>query len=177
MSGFVYFVRCLDRVKIGFSVDPKSRLVKINADAPFPCEMLGVVPVDQFSEADLHTRFSSLRIHGEWFLAASDLLAFIADASGSPQPVAAVKRRAVVAPRPASQAKPHPLYDEIEGFLKLTGMGETYLGKRAANDSAFVARLRAGTTPGGREVFVRPAVETAVRDFMRETLTQRKIAA
>lgn len=65
------------------------------------------------------------------------------------------------------------LLSEIEVFLTATGMGETYFGKKAANDSALVARLRAGTTPTGKVVFVRPEVQTSVRKFMKAELKRR----
>lgn len=67
---------------------------------------------------------------------------------------------------------------EIEAFLAATGMGETYFGKKAANDSAIVARLRAGSTPKtGKPVYVRPSVQIAVRKFMRAELKKRAVAA
>jgi len=40
--------------------------------------------------------------------------------------------------------KHHPILREVEEYLAKTGMGETYFGKRAANNSELVARLRAG---------------------------------
>lgn len=69
------------------------------------------------------------------------------------------------------------LLSEIEAFLTETGMGETYFGKQAANDSALVARLRAGTTPTGKDVFVRPTVQANVRKFMKAELKRRSVAA
>jgi hypothetical protein len=69
------------------------------------------------------------------------------------------------------------LLSEIEAFLAETGMGETYFGKRSANDSGLVARMRAGTTPTGKVVFVRPEVQTSVRKFMRAELKRRQVAA
>lgn len=69
------------------------------------------------------------------------------------------------------------LLSEIEAFLAATGMGETYFGKLSANDSGLVARLRAGTTPTGKAVFVRPEVQVSVRKFMRAELKRRTVAA
>lgn len=65
------------------------------------------------------------------------------------------------------------LLSEIEAFLAATGMGETYFGKKAANDSAIVARLRAGVTPKGKAVIVRPEAQAALRKFMRAELKRR----
>jgi hypothetical protein len=63
---------------------------------------------------------------------------------------------------------------EVEQFLSETGMGETYFGKLSANDSGLVSRLRAGVTPKGKPVFVRPDVQSSVRTFMRQ---RRKVGA
>lgn len=78
MSGFVYFVQCHDRVKIGFSLHPALRLVKISTDAPYECKLLGVVDADEFPERELHERFAAYRKRGEWFLAVAPILDFIA---------------------------------------------------------------------------------------------------
>lgn len=80
-AGFVYFIRCEERVKIGFSIQPMNRLTKVNADAPFPCQLLGFVAVDSFTEEALHARFSAHRVHGEWFAASDEVLDFIAQNS------------------------------------------------------------------------------------------------
>jgi len=66
------------------------------------------------------------------------------------------------------------LLSEVEQFLVDTGMGETYFGKLSANDSGLVSRLRAGVTPKGKPVFVRPDVQASVRTFMRQ---RRKVSA
>ncbi|MEQ9634632.1 MAG: hypothetical protein RLW68_00960 [Devosia marina] len=66
------------------------------------------------------------------------------------------------------------LLSDVEAFLAKTDMSASYFGKMAANDSNFVARLRNGTTPvRGREVFVRPDTERAVRTFMRKRLAEK----
>lgn len=81
MSGFVYFIACGDRVKIGYSVDPAKRLTKINADAPMSCELLGFVSATDFPEQELHDRFAAVRLHSEWFALTAEIKAFIATAS------------------------------------------------------------------------------------------------
>lgn len=54
----------------------------------------------------------------------------------------------------------HPqLLAEIEAFLALTGMGESYFGKKATGNSEIVSRLR----NGGR---VWPDTEQRARDYM-----------
>ena len=70
--------------------------------------------------------------------------------------------------------KPNPLLEEIEAFLAETGMGVSYFGKKAANDSNLVQRLRAGKTPKGREVFVRPYAVQSIKAFMRAERRKRE---
>lgn len=55
----------------------------------------------------------------------------------------------------------HPILTEIEAFLADTGMGATYFGKRAVNNSELVARLRAGGAIHFR-------TEDSVRKFISE---------
>lgn len=65
--------------------------------------------------------------------------------------------------------------NEIEAFLAECPMGEQYFGKVAANESGLVSRLRAGVTPKtGKPVFVRPEVQSAVRQFMRSERKRRQ---
>lgn len=67
----VYFVRYRDRVKIGYSIDPMTR-IKAH---PFD-EILAIVPGDRTAEKQAHAAFAHLRENGEWFRAEDDLLEF-----------------------------------------------------------------------------------------------------
>lgn len=60
------------------------------------------------------------------------------------------------------------LLKDIEEFLAETGMGEFRFGLLAARNGRLVERLRAGKTPGGKPILVRPETEEAVRAFMEE---------
>jgi hypothetical protein len=73
----IYFIECSGRVKVGFSLDPKARVRKIEADAPFPCALIGVIAGDRQTEDSIHSRWSHLRCHGEWFAASSEFLKWI----------------------------------------------------------------------------------------------------
>lgn len=55
------------------------------------------------------------------------------------------------------------LLSEVEHFLSVSGMGPTYFGKVAANNTELVRRLRAG-----RRVW--PETAEMVRDFIRTSL-------
>jgi hypothetical protein len=67
MTGFIYAIRCMGRVKIGFSTDPFRRFFGIKTSSPDSCVLLGYEAGDMAREAELHERFKHYRTHGEWF--------------------------------------------------------------------------------------------------------------
>jgi len=69
------------------------------------------------------------------------------------------------------------LLAEIDRFLAETQMGEARFGLRAASNSRLMERLRAGTTPKGKPVLVRPETEQKIRAFMAAERAARKVAA
>lgn len=69
------------------------------------------------------------------------------------------------------------LISEIDAFLDETGMGAYRFGLKAANNGRLVERLRAGSTPRGKPVLVRPETERQVRDFMAVERAKRSVAA
>ena len=77
MTGFIYAIRCMDRVKIGHSNDPLRRLVDARVWSPYPAELLGVIEGSQADERALHRRFAPSRCYGEWFAICDDVQAFI----------------------------------------------------------------------------------------------------
>jgi hypothetical protein len=78
----IYFIECSGRIKIGFSENPTARFRKINVEAPFHCELLGVVDGDRKTEAKLHSQWAYLRCHGEWFAASKELRVWIQENAG-----------------------------------------------------------------------------------------------
>lgn len=76
----VYFVADGDRIKIGQSRNPAAdRLGDLATGNPRPLRLLGVMRGTDETEGALHRRFDYLRGRGEWFRAAPELLAFIAE--------------------------------------------------------------------------------------------------
>lgn len=67
----VYFVRYRDRVKIGWSIDPRERVKAHPVD-----EILAIVPGDHRDEQRYHRQFAHLRENGEWFRAEAELLEY-----------------------------------------------------------------------------------------------------
>jgi hypothetical protein len=73
VTGFVYFLRCGDFVKIGFSADPQRRLRYLQTATPFDFELLGYHAGTKWHEQRLHKVFASLRHRHEWFRADQNL--------------------------------------------------------------------------------------------------------
>lgn len=66
-AGFVYIIRIGGRYKIGKAVDWQKRLS--NAMFPEPPEVVCIIESDNHHqlEQELHRKYSSVRLHGEWF--------------------------------------------------------------------------------------------------------------
>lgn len=79
----IYFVQTGvyddDPVKIGMADSVSARLAQLQTGSPWPLRLLGVVPGGAVEERDLHRRFAHLRLRGEWFEGAPELLAAIAE--------------------------------------------------------------------------------------------------
>jgi hypothetical protein len=86
----IYFIACpaADAVKIGmvtqkhYESRPEQsafqRLTAMQSGCPFELELLALCDGGQATEAQLHLRFASHRIRGEWFKLNDDLRAHIA---------------------------------------------------------------------------------------------------
>lgn len=74
----VYFAQADDRIKIGWSKQVSARLASLQTGCPSPIRLLGTIPGSRAVERRLHEQFASLRLSGEWFRAAPELLAHIA---------------------------------------------------------------------------------------------------
>ena len=71
----VYFILAGDRIKIGYSQDPRKRLLDMQVGSPVELTLLHVISCPTRShqrlvERQLHEKFAALRVHGEWFRAA-----------------------------------------------------------------------------------------------------------
>ena len=73
-TGWVYFIRLGDLVKIGYSRNPTQRFYALQ-----PSEVLHLEPGTMADERRCHVAFDHLRVEGELFRPDPDLLAFIAD--------------------------------------------------------------------------------------------------
>jgi len=84
----IYFIQNTlnQAVKIGTSGQPSRRLSALRTASPDPLAMLGVIPGNAPEEADLHRRFASWRITGEWFRGERELLDAIQQLMAAPEP-------------------------------------------------------------------------------------------
>lgn len=92
MKGFVYFIgaETVGAVKIGFSRrHPRGRLKELQTGCPIPLKILAYVEGGPEQELSLHRRFSSLKIHSEWFRLEGALLDMVSwlPARQEPRPV------------------------------------------------------------------------------------------
>ena len=70
--GSVYFAKCGDLIKIGFSTNVRQRMRALGAD-----ELLASVPGTREDEKALHAKFGRAWDHGEYFRRTPALLAYI----------------------------------------------------------------------------------------------------
>lgn len=77
----IYFIQAdgVGHVKIGFTAndDAAVRLATLQVGSPVPLKLLGTIPGTLGDEKNLHRRFASARVHGEWFRPIPELLALI----------------------------------------------------------------------------------------------------
>lgn len=77
----IYFIQAdgIGHIKIGFtdSDDAVSRLATLQTGSPVPLRVLHTMPGTLEDEKNLHRRFSSASVGGEWFKATTELLAMI----------------------------------------------------------------------------------------------------
>lgn len=78
----VYFIQAGENgpIKIGVAANPQSRVRELQTGSPATLYLIGVVPRAGFAgELDLHHRFATDWMNGEWFRATPELLAYIAE--------------------------------------------------------------------------------------------------
>ena len=84
----VYFFQgeTTGHVKIGFTRrSVSSRLASLQTGSPERLVCIGTIDGDDSTEADLHARFASLRLHGEWFRDGAELIDFVKENATRPE--------------------------------------------------------------------------------------------
>jgi hypothetical protein len=77
VHAYIYFLQSDDAVKIGTSTNITMRLGVLRCATPYGAQLIGAMPGGRALEADLHERFSSYRLCGEWFSLVPPLTNFI----------------------------------------------------------------------------------------------------
>lgn len=77
MEGYVYFIQSIDGgpIKIGYSRNPQARAKGLQG--AMELRVLAQMSGGYKLEADMHNKFADLRVNGEWFSPAPELLVFI----------------------------------------------------------------------------------------------------
>lgn len=128
MSGSVYFVECLGRIKVGFSKDVTRRLADLSTSAPGRLSLIAKIEGSVGLERAIHNRLLAHRVSQEWFEdcpTVRDLIAqLIADGpcvlgySETPSPPRQVRpshRELIDALR--ELAEPRPVGDRIKAAI------------------------------------------------------------
>lgn len=77
----IYFIRSVESVgpmKIGYSKNPRKRLMEIQAFSPLKLRIIAELDAPRYIERQLHKIFHAFRSHGEWFHVSSELEALVA---------------------------------------------------------------------------------------------------
>ncbi len=115
-AGWVYFVRAktVGLIKIGIATLPNRRLNALQVGSPDRLEIVGLIRAKNHAdlERELHSRFSRLRVHGEWFSPGPALLKFI-DKHAVPEAVAIACHQSSLFWRLQGVTDLMPKYDEM----------------------------------------------------------------
>lgn len=105
----IYFIRAADRVKIGRSLSPQTRLSEMQTAHADRLDLMATTVAHHSLERLLHVRFADNKMEGEWFALDDDLLEFIAQVSTGVNPVALLwDHRVTVRPRPTPSPRAVP---------------------------------------------------------------------
>lgn len=85
-DGFVYVMECGGLYKIGWSVNPRKRVLTLQIGSPLPIKLVGVIEGSLTNEAEWHHAYRDKRVHGEWFaLTEEDVSHILCDSFGIDQ--------------------------------------------------------------------------------------------
>jgi hypothetical protein len=80
-TGYIYFLRTEQGIKIGFSEDPGVRIGALKTGMASPIQGLVVMPGTMKMERELHRMFAIHRKSGEWFREAPEITKAMAQAA------------------------------------------------------------------------------------------------
>lgn len=65
--GMIYFMACRDRLKVGYSANPGTRLKQLQGHCPYQLVLIGVLLGTGADEASIKRALRYVWAHGEWF--------------------------------------------------------------------------------------------------------------
>ena len=74
---YVYFIRSLDSVKVGYSKHPNIRLNALQTANPNKLEMIGCFSGNKYDEEIIHQDLQKHRQSGEWFSYCEDVQKYV----------------------------------------------------------------------------------------------------
>jgi len=77
-TGWIYFIRSGDAIKIGYAIDVANRFSNLQSSNPVLLELLGAIRGSIEDEHRTHAMFIRLHIRGEWFRDHPAILEYIA---------------------------------------------------------------------------------------------------
>jgi len=66
-QGYVYFIKCRDKIKIGYSTNVNKRLKQFSVGNGEKLELIYKIQTDRYLESVLHKKYQNYHISGEWF--------------------------------------------------------------------------------------------------------------
>lgn len=133
MTGFIYAIKAANqRVKIGWSNDPRRRYREVAVNCPEKTELIGFFPGTRADEAAAHERLRPWRITGEWFdFEAREVVAFVATLD---RPICIDRSRP-------------PFRSDIKKAREAAGESQAAFGERFGVDQSTVHRWETAGPP------------------------------
>lgn len=73
----VYFIKCAEYIKIGYTIDLENRLKAAKTFNPFPLEVLRILDGDMKREKQIHKELSKFKHEGEWLIDCEEVRGYI----------------------------------------------------------------------------------------------------
>ena len=154
MTGFVYFLRCGDFVKVGFSLKPNLRLNALRTATPHGSELMALLPGTPEQEKLAHRALQSVHHVREWFRNGQEVADLIKN--GIPRKAVRVSEAIPFADLPASvlanfaaigaeETLRLHLLSLFDAYKAGTSTPHSVIGRNAARDHMIHARLMART--------------------------------
>lgn len=68
-KGYVYFIKCLDKIKIGYTTDVERRMKQLKIGNGEKLELIYKMQCERYTENVLHKKYKNFHITGEWYQA------------------------------------------------------------------------------------------------------------